>query len=132
MLVLQFAFLSPFLAFQTMLNELLDAPTMLWALAAIRMVSSMLCVYAIFGLITASHTILKQHNVHEKFLHKTAFADNGNSEPMFHIWRGVLSAPRSQRKATVFEDCFSRRIRCIYRHLSLLCCGHLFQEILSS
>merc|ERR1712096_496594 len=67
-LVLQFAFLSPFLAFQTMLNELLDAPTMLWALAAIRLVSSMLCVYAIFGLITASHAILEQHNVHEKFL----------------------------------------------------------------
>jgi len=68
----------------------------------------------------------------EILMHKAAFADNGNSESMFHIWRRVLSAPRSQRKATVFEDCFSRRIRCIYRHLSLLCCGHLFQEILSS
>merc|ERR1712096_455528 len=104
-LVLQFAFLSPFLAFQTMLNELLDAPTMLWALAAIRLISSMLCVYAIFGLITASHTILKQHNVHEKFLcikQLLLIMVIPKSESMFHIWRGVLSAPRSRRKATVF------------------------------
>ena len=66
-MVLQFTILSPIFSFMIMVATWPDHEVLLWILAILDLISSMICVYALFALMTAAHGIFERHKIHHKF-----------------------------------------------------------------
>lgn len=66
-MVLQFTILSPIFSFWIMVETWPENQISLWILAILDLISSMICVYALFALMTAAHGIFERHKIHHKF-----------------------------------------------------------------
>ena len=64
---LQYALLAPLLTYLLLLRTIRDELTGIWVLSIAEFGSSMLCVYGLFALMTAAHSILEKHKIHHKF-----------------------------------------------------------------
>ena len=66
-MVLQFTIVTPLFTFMITVRSWIGQTIVLQILAVLDLISSMMCVYALFALMTAAHGILKRHKIHHKF-----------------------------------------------------------------
>ena len=64
---LQYAILAPIWTYLLLLHTVRNDLIWVYALSITEFLSSMLCVYGLFALMTAAHSILEKHKIHHKF-----------------------------------------------------------------
>lgn len=113
-LIILYAFVSPLISYSNLVREYADQPVIANMLNIIKALTSMLCVYGLFGLLAASKIVLHQFNIHGKFFCIKSVVGALALPPLIIEWSGGFNGYNEQYTGEIMNEAWASMITLVW------------------